>query len=577
MKEQHTSVKYTRSELDSLPDETDWECVDALTDEDIDAAASSDADDPPTDASFWKDATVVMPENMQLIRKKVILSLIDSISKSADAIAKEISQSLIIVENQLTMLVSDSICDEVSQDEITQYAVRKDVATFAKLAKEFLSNPQEHEQETMQYINSEYYLTRIDYELVDYVISRFYLDSVYHTDEDREVLRRILLVSPSSLIFALYDDTALFSELRSNKNQLDSSDSTHDFLTQTMRSQFLGRLTDELISDMDVLPYASLYATLQLRAVTLRIQVKLATLDGKYIETVTGNNRILQQAGEALRAGELVSYINPMASCYDGVAFLHLEEFQMALECFDQALALVQSPIQKAEVLNNKGVLFLRLKQYQKAIEYFEEGIALDSGDKIPLLRKNKQLAEECLTRAIDRENLNKPIQTHFVQEEPVHFEESSSCEFKEIRGRNPASRIEEIVDKYAVGFLNCAGGRIFWGIKDKDRTTVGVELNDRVRNDIREKVPNKLAAIEPAISPKHWHLKFHRVYDLHREIVEDLWVIELVVPPQPKRGPFYTGSQKLFVRDEGVTRELRGTALTEFILGHSQSAAETN
>ena len=64
MKEQHTSVKYTRSEIDTLPDETDWERVDALTDEDINAAASSDPDAPPTEASFWQDATVVMPENI---------------------------------------------------------------------------------------------------------------------------------------------------------------------------------------------------------------------------------------------------------------------------------------------------------------------------------------------------------------------------------------------------------------------------------------------------------------------------------------------------------------------------------
>ena len=65
MKEQNTLVKYTRSEIDTLPDETDWERVDALTDEDIDAAASSDPDAPPTDADFWKSATVVMPENME--------------------------------------------------------------------------------------------------------------------------------------------------------------------------------------------------------------------------------------------------------------------------------------------------------------------------------------------------------------------------------------------------------------------------------------------------------------------------------------------------------------------------------
>ena len=65
MKEQNTHVTYTRSELDTLPDETDWERVDALTDEDIEKAALSDPDDPPTDADFWKDATVVMPENME--------------------------------------------------------------------------------------------------------------------------------------------------------------------------------------------------------------------------------------------------------------------------------------------------------------------------------------------------------------------------------------------------------------------------------------------------------------------------------------------------------------------------------
>ena len=63
MKEKNTYVKYTRSELDTLPDETDWESVDALSDEDIDAAASSDPDAPPTDASFWKDATLVMPDS----------------------------------------------------------------------------------------------------------------------------------------------------------------------------------------------------------------------------------------------------------------------------------------------------------------------------------------------------------------------------------------------------------------------------------------------------------------------------------------------------------------------------------
>ena len=48
-------------------DETKWSRFDALTDADINTAAESDADDPKTDATFWKEATVVMPENIVAI------------------------------------------------------------------------------------------------------------------------------------------------------------------------------------------------------------------------------------------------------------------------------------------------------------------------------------------------------------------------------------------------------------------------------------------------------------------------------------------------------------------------------
>ena len=46
MKEQNTYVEYSRSEIDTQPDETKWSCFDALTEADIDTAAESDADDP---------------------------------------------------------------------------------------------------------------------------------------------------------------------------------------------------------------------------------------------------------------------------------------------------------------------------------------------------------------------------------------------------------------------------------------------------------------------------------------------------------------------------------------------------
>ena len=80
---------------------------------------------------------------------------------------------------------------------------------------------------------------------------------------------------------------------------------------------------------MNVPAYGILHATLQIRVAMLRTQVRLATPHGKYVEVVTGGSFSLFQATEDLRAGQLVSYVDPMDFCYDGVRTLNLGEFQI--------------------------------------------------------------------------------------------------------------------------------------------------------------------------------------------------------------------------------------------------------
>ena len=60
MKEERT----VRVSLNNLPKntQTDWEKVKNMTEAGINAAAASDPDAQPTDAAFWRDADVVIPE-----------------------------------------------------------------------------------------------------------------------------------------------------------------------------------------------------------------------------------------------------------------------------------------------------------------------------------------------------------------------------------------------------------------------------------------------------------------------------------------------------------------------------------
>ena len=516
-----------------------------------------------------------------LIRKKIILHLLDCTLKTTSEIANEISESLASIEDQLTALVSENICEKVGQDEVSQYVLRKDIETFARLVKEFLLEKEEHDEETKQFITSGYYFARIDCELVDYVLKRFYLDSVRQTDDEKESLRRVLLVSPSTLSFVLHDDRASFRESWEHLHRLNSSDENRERVTQMLSSELGRQLSDRLIADTSNSAYSPLYEKLGIRLVKISTQVSLATLEEKYVETIGnhifGSRKMEGDSAQDWRTGQLITYVNPIDLSDDGLALLNLGEFQAALKNFDRALDEVQDPIEKAIVLNNRGLTFLSLKQYQKALECFEKGIAFDSESQFSELRDNKQIAEKYLAIATDADKLTKPTQIRFIQKQPVPFEETRFYEFKEIKGRNPVGSITNTADEYAVAFLNSVGGRIFWGVRDSDRITVGVTLDERQRDDVRTQVSAKLPSIQPAISVEDWQLEFHQIHNLHGEIIEDLWVIELLVPPLQRRDIFYTNSGELFVKIEGIKKKLLGPQVTEFIRSRFQNDTETD
>ena len=515
-----------------------------------------------------------------LIRKKIILHLLDCAPKPANEIADEIGTSLTIVEDQLTALVSENIFKKVSQDEANQYVVKKDIETFAQLVKEFLSDKEKHKEEVEQFITSEYYFSRIDNELVDYVLGRFYIDSVYYTNEEKESTRRILLASPSGLLFALHEDTAQFHESWAHQNQLNPSDEDRERITGIVRSGFMTPLLEMLIDDVGNSPYGSLYDKLEIRMIKTSIQVSLSTPHEKYVEAIGGGitsfHRVEEDLRESLRPGQWITFVDPMDFSNYGLALLHLGEFQAALKDFDKALDKVDDPTQKAIVLNNKGLAFLSSKQYKKAIECFEEGIRFDADGKFSELRDNRQIAEEYLARATDADNLTEPTQIRFIQDQPVPFEETRLYEFKEVKGRNPADSITKISDKYAVAFLNSEGGRIFWGIRNDDRITVGVTLDDQQRDEVRRKVSEKLWGIRPPISDEDWDIEFHHVYDLQGNTAGDLWVVELVISPQEEKEVFYTNSGELFIKTPGGKQRLLGPQVTEFIRRHFQNNTET-
>ncbi|MBZ5586835.1 MAG: ATP-binding protein, partial [Acidobacteriia bacterium] len=156
--------------------------------------------------------------------------------------------------------------------------------------------------------------------------------------------------------------------------------------------------------------------------------------------------------------------------------------------------------------------------------------------------------------------------QLHFVLNQPVTIEETRHFEFKEITGGNPVHSIVNTADEYAVAFLNSEGGRIYWGIRDKDRIAVGVRLSYADRDKVRRDVTAKLNEIDPHIDPSQYRIEIHGIRDELGSKIPDLCIVELVVPEPKLPGPYYTGGGDAWVKVDGNKQKLRGSALTAYI-----------
>lgn len=154
-----------------------------------------------------------------------------------------------------------------------------------------------------------------------------------------------------------------------------------------------------------------------------------------------------------------------------------------------------------------------------------------------------------------------------FVLDRAVPIEETRHFEFKEVKATSGA--VDSIVnasDEYAVAFLNGEGGRIYWGIRDHDKTVQGVHLSYQQRDKVRRDVSVKINQIEPRLDPSRYRITIHQVLDQRGDYVPDLCVVELFIPAVDSAQPYFTGGGEAWVKVDGVKQKLKGTVLTEFI-----------
>lgn len=325
-------------------------------------------------------------------RRKVILCLSDCITKTREAIAEASGESKIDVSMELDRLVKENICRATRQNNTKLYTLVKDIIPFAQLTREFLETMDGNNVDGNNFAKSDYYFAMIDDRLVNHVQDRF---RIQLPDKRKESLRRLLLCSPSALLYCLFDNTDFFDRSWNERQKFDLSDPVYVPFTELRISHLMMELSFALLKDIKDSKFIDLRSKIGIRAAAIIIEIKLATICEKYLHEKSGYNLCIGQKQGDISAGKLVSLSEPIGFLDLGSAFYHIGEFEQAIGFYDNGLKQTQNSDVKAKLLNNKGMAFCSLGQHKEAIEYYNEAIKLDTENllALPRLYKGKCLS----------------------------------------------------------------------------------------------------------------------------------------------------------------------------------------
>lgn len=141
---------------------------------------------------------------------------------------------------------------------------------------------------------------------------------------------------------------------------------------------------------------------------------------------------------------------------------------------------------------------------------------------------------------------------------------ENDRIQFKEIRSDNVPSKFSSTINRYISAFCNHKGGRILFGIEDKEFKVVGVELTNKDKESITKLIHNKMDktmkwGCDCRIYKNgiHWSIDFLPIQNITKDIPDGKTLEVIVVSVCRYPGGVFTDTPKAYyIREDGAIQQ---------------------
>ena len=249
---------------------------------------------------------------------------------------------------------------------IDQHAVQPDLQTFLFVTGRFLSSAR-----ALDYVSTMYYNEMLTRHLPEIVQQRHHATLV---GTPLDELTLLLKISPKAVTVVFFGDTTRYDNLFAHVGQ-------DERLRVERQRLALELLTEQaLLAAAEDIQHGSTVTHLDGKLLAVKVlgmKIAAAFRDRLAFAVEHRFPIAVVRADTAFREGQM-AFGSAEIHADVGLALLHLDEYVLALQSFDQALRGELRDEVRAATLNNRGLARLRLRDYPTAIADFQAALQLN-------------------------------------------------------------------------------------------------------------------------------------------------------------------------------------------------------
>ena len=322
-------------------------------------------------------------------RHAIIKSLYEGPAKSINEISESIKES----EEDVSAVLDELSAQSMIIKNPTEIFLRPEIDTFISLFKEAKT-----ENSLIDFMLSKYFESSIKI-VPEYICAKYFVNL---STPEKEVLIKILKVSPKALDFGLLGDS---SEFRINEEHIEKlylPDEKADDIRKQRIHNLLSKIYINLLLDIGNPITGQLMDENEIITSVLRFEIKLGKRFEQYLSLSEMAIFMRAQVDGAINAGQLLSLTGPGPLLTHSDALAAIGEDENAIKGYDKVIELYSDTEAAVAAMNNKGLVFLKNKNTKDAIPLFREVSDHEFAEKIALFNlarcyaidKNDELIE---------------------------------------------------------------------------------------------------------------------------------------------------------------------------------------